>query len=316
MERIIRSESHGKNSSGHDFPTLRGWLFLFLASLMLFACAAPQVQKSPAKGVYHIVKKGETAYSIARAYSISLQEMAEVNNINDVASIKEGQVIFIPDADQVIDDVMAAARKSETETKKDDGFKDQKPPEPAKTDQPAKVAPTVEKTPPEKPVIPEATVATPGVTPLSVPSERAKDKVEAKQPVAEKKEEIKREKGRFAWPVKGTVKTRFGIQPNKTYHNWIKIICPAGTTVRAADGGTVIFSANLKDFGETIIIRHAGDYATVYTHLQKRYVKADQSIRKGEKVARAGELDEAQDAYINFEIRLKGKARNPLFYLP
>ena len=112
------------------------------------------------------------------------------------------------------------------------------------------------------------------------------------------------------------MKTRFGIQPNKTYHNWIKIVCPAGTQVRAAAAGTVIFSANLKDFGETIIIRHANDFATVYTHLKKRYVKADQNIKKGEAIALAGEIDEAGDTYINFEIRHKGKARNPLFYLP
>ena len=49
---------------------------------------------------------------------------------------------------------------------------------------------------------------------------------------------------------------------------------------------------------------------------RKGFVQADQNVRKGEKIARVGELDEARDAYIHFEIRIKGKARNPLFYLP
>ena len=116
--------------------------------------------------------------------------------------------------------------------------------------------------------------------------------------------------------MRGSVKTRFGIQPNKTYHNWIKIVSAAGTKVKAAASGTVIFSSQLKNYGETIIIRHKDNFATVYTHLKKRYVKTDQNVKKGETIAMVGETDDAGDAYINFEIRLQGKARNPLFFLP
>ncbi len=276
----------------------------------------PQVQKSPAKGVYHIVKKGETAYSIARAYSISLQDLAEINNISDVSSIKEGSVIFIPDADQVIDDVMVSAKKADADAKRDTGLKDQKLPDQTKPSKPADLTRLEEKTPLEKPVSSEPSGVGPAVAPPQPVAEKTGPRIEEKPPTTEKKDEVKLEKGKLFWPVRGTVKTRFGIQPNKTYHNWIKIVCPAGTQVRAAAAGTVIFSASLKDFGETIIIRHSNDFATVYTHLKKRYVKADQNIKKGEVIALAGEIDETGDAYINFEIRLKGKARNPLFYLP
>ena len=112
-------------------------------------------------------------------------------------------------------------------------------------------------------------------------SEKAKPKVNKKAP-AEEKEEIKFDRKRFMWPVQGSVKTRFGIQPNKTYYNWIKIASVTGMKVKAAASGIIIFSANLKDYGETIIIRHADNYATVYTHLKKRYVKTDQNVKKGE----------------------------------
>ncbi|MCG6535605.1 MAG: M23 family metallopeptidase, partial [Syntrophales bacterium LBB04] len=133
----------------------------------------------------------------------------------------------------------------------------------------------------------------------------------------EEKEEIQFDKRRFIWPVQGTVKTHFGIQPNKTdFHNWIKIVSPAGTQVKAATSGMVIYSAQLKTFGETIIIRHEDSFATVYTHLKKRYVKIDQNVKKGEVIALIGVTDEASDAYMNFEVRLRGKARNPLFFLP
>ena len=272
------------------------FMLSILMPVLLTSCAAPQVQKSQAKGVYHVVKKGETVYSIARAYSISLQDLAEVNNLSDVSNIKEGTVIFIPDASQVIDDVMAQAGKAGVD------FKRESPENGKPSEKTAEKPPGPDKVPPVK------------TTPSTESGVTPPPKVE--KPAIENQEDVKLEKGKFVWPVKGVVKTRFGIQPNKTYHNWIKIVCQPQAQVRAADSGTVIFSAGLKDFGETIIVRHSKDFATVYTHLGKRLVKADRTLKKSDVVGLAGEKDEGGETFINFEIRLKGKARNPLFYLP
>lgn len=298
MERINRSA--GVNSR----CLLPGLLLMIIASLLLFSCAGPQTQKSSAKGVYHIVKKGETAYSIARAYSISLQDLSDINNIQDVSQIKEGQVIFIPDADQIIEDVMVQARKT-GDLKEDPASKGKTP----HRDLPSK--PT-EKMPSSEPSGLEAkeTQASPAVVKKESP------KSEDKAPAPGKKDEVKVEKGILVWPVQGTVKTRFGIQPNKTYHNWIKIVCPAAAKVRAAAAGTVIFSSTLPSYGETIIIRHSNGFATVYTHLKKRDVRSDQNIKKGQVIALAGVVDASGDAFINFEIRLNNKPKDPLIYLP
>jgi lipoprotein NlpD len=120
----------------------------------------------------------------------------------------------------------------------------------------------------------------------------------------------------FIWPVRGEIKARFGVQPNKTKVNWIKIVAKAKTNVKAAESGTVIFSSKLPIFGETIIIRHKDKFSTVYTHLKKRLVKIDKNVKKGEAIAVLGEKDDAGDVYMNFEIRLKGKAYDPLLFLP
>lgn len=289
---------------------LQIWLCLILMILLpglLMSCSGRQIQKSQAKGVYHVVKKGETAYSIARAYSLSLQDLAEINNISDISTLKEGSVVFIPDADQVIDDVMEQARKAGADARRDVTPETGKLPDKPKPAKPSDRLHSVEKVPIDKPSAAEEPSPV-----LPVPAPKAVEKY----PTVEKQEDVKVEKGRFVWPVKGVVKSRFGIQPNKTYHNWVKIVCPAGSRIKAAAAGTVIFSASLKDFGETIIIRHPGDFATVYTHLRKRQVKADQNVKGGDLIALSGITDDAGDTYINFEIRLKGKARNPLFYLP
>ncbi len=279
------------------------FLFILMIGVALTSCSGPQVQKSQAKGVYHVVKKGETAFSIARAYSIGLQKLSEANRINDVSAIKEGMVIFIPDANQVIDDVMARAGKAGADPKRD---------APSGNGKSSDLPKTVKT--PEKQQIPEKIPVTgpaPAQSSGSVPPPKDQPGV-----APDDADVIKLEKGKLVWPVAGSVKTSFGIQPNKTYHNWIKITCKPGARVRAAAAGTVIFSAVLKDFGETVIIRHQRDFATVYTHLSKRQVKADRTVKKGEIIALAGQKDEAGDVYINFELRHKGKARNPLIYLP
>ena len=311
MERMIR---HADFRGGRYIFTC--FLMILFALLLLISCSGPQVQKKiQAKGVYHIVKKGETTYRIARAYSISLQDLVEVNNITDVSSIKEGSVIFIPDADQAIDDVMAHAKTPRADAKRETGSTDEKLSEHAKPSEPIDLPPAAEKTSRPKLLSPEVVGAAAG--PSKPATEKNKPGIEEKLPIAEKKDEIRLGESMFIWPVKGTVKTPFGIQPNKTYHNWIKIVCPAGTQVKAAASGTIIFSSSLPPFGETIIIRHPTDFATVYTHLKKRSVKADQNIKRGEVIALAGEKDEIGDTYIYFEIRLKGnKPSNPLFYLP
>jgi lipoprotein NlpD len=275
-------------------------IILFVLSLLL-ACTGPQVQREPVKGVYHIVKKGETVYSISRAYSISLQELAKINNIKDVSNIKVGSVIFIPDAVHRIDDVMAAAKVTDKDYRRGTAGRDEKIEE--------------RETVASAPVLTGPSEVRPEGAPSHPPSE-TDGTDEDKRPAFEASDEVYPDNSKLVWPVKGKVKTSFGIQPNKTYHNWIKIACPAGAPVKAAARGTVIFSANLKDFGETIIIRHANGFATVYTHLKKRHVKADQAVKKGETLALAGEMDEKGNVYINFEIRRHGKAQNPLPYLP
>jgi len=54
---------------------------------------------------------------IARAYHVKFQDLVEMNNITDLNSIKEGSVIFIPDANQVIDDVMVHVKTMDTAAK-------------------------------------------------------------------------------------------------------------------------------------------------------------------------------------------------------
>lgn len=288
-------------------------IFFILSGLpVILSCFSPQMQKAQTMGVYHRVKKNETARMIANAYQVRLQKLAQMNNATDLNSIKEGDVLFIPEANQVIDNIKTNVKTTETasevKTKKNipENVKNQnvkKEPSPA-TQTPVRQQSKVAV--PEKPA------------PLKAPSKKniPEERVEPKSKLKKSEQDFKIDKNRFIWPVRGKVKTRFGLQPNKTYNNWIKIVSNAGSKVKAAAAGTVIFSSELKNYGETIIIRHKNNFATVYTHLKRRYVRIDQSVKKGEIIALMAETDDTGEAYVNFEIRLQGKACNPLLFLP
>jgi LysM repeat protein len=75
-------------------------LFLFMAS-----CAKPRRRHAEPwkKGVYHIIKKGQTLWRIARTYGVDLLLLAEVNAIEDPTYIKAGEALFIPGATEVIE---------------------------------------------------------------------------------------------------------------------------------------------------------------------------------------------------------------------
>ena len=51
-----------------------------------------------AKGIYHVVSKGQTLWRICYSYGVALQDVAEINNIKDPTFIRIGQKIFIPGA--------------------------------------------------------------------------------------------------------------------------------------------------------------------------------------------------------------------------
>jgi Membrane-bound metallopeptidase len=64
-------------------------LFMCLLALFLPCAAASQ-------GSYHVLAKGETLYSVARSYGISVDELAKANSITDPSRVKLGMKLLIP----------------------------------------------------------------------------------------------------------------------------------------------------------------------------------------------------------------------------
>ncbi len=120
---------------------------------------------------------------------------------------------------------------------------------------------------------------------------------------------------RFTWPVKGRIITQFGIEDGFK-NNGIAIAAPRGTPIQAAEEGKVVYSgADLRDYGNLIIIDHRGGFATVYAHNRINLVKRGAKVRKGQVIAEVGMTGIAESPYVHFEIRRAGKAKDPLVFL-
>ena len=141
-----------------------------------------------------------------------------------------------------------------------------------------------------------------------------KDKPSASKDVP-RKSAPKSYKPRFIWPAEGKVSSKFGIYKGMR-HNGIKINGKDGMPVLASAGGTVIHSAPIKYYGETIIIKHNDTYSTVYSNLKKRMIQTGHTVKKGGQIGLLGKEEKTGKSYLYFEIRYKNRAKNPLYYLP
>ena len=58
-----------------------------------------------------------------------------------------------------------------------------------------------------------------------------------------------------------------------SFHDGIDIAAAEGTPIVAVDGGEVIYSNQLRGYGNIVIIRHAGGIVSVYAHNQINLVR-------------------------------------------
>ncbi|MFM7144677.1 MAG: murein hydrolase activator EnvC family protein [Alphaproteobacteria bacterium] len=119
----------------------------------------------------------------------------------------------------------------------------------------------------------------------------------------------------FAWPIDGPVSSKFGPR-GRTHHDGIDIAVPRGTPVHAAAGGVVIFTGELRGYGNTVIVEHPSGLTTVYAHLASVSPATGARVRRGETIGTVGETGRTTGPNLHFEVRRNRIARDPLAFLP
>lgn len=120
---------------------------------------------------------------------------------------------------------------------------------------------------------------------------------------------------KFLWPVTGTINSGFGPR-GSNFHDGIDIAAAEGTPIRAIERGDVIYSDQLRGYGNIVIIRHSDGLVSVYAHNEINLVKQGQSVSRGEMIARVGSTGRVTGPHLHFEIRKNNAAQDPLRLLP
>jgi len=121
--------------------------------------------------------------------------------------------------------------------------------------------------------------------------------------------------GGWQWPTAGHVAREF--QPNEVGGQGVDIAGVPGQDIRAAMDGTVIYSG--RDLsaggGNLVIVRHADNLMTTYSHADNLFVAEDDVVRSGDPIASLG-WNERRESVLRFEVRRDGNPMNPLEFLP
>jgi murein DD-endopeptidase MepM/ murein hydrolase activator NlpD len=114
----------------------------------------------------------------------------------------------------------------------------------------------------------------------------------------------------------GVVSSRFGLRADPftrqvKFHDGIDIAVPAGTAVKAAAGGRVVFSGTRPGYGNVVEIDHGDGWSSRYAHNAENLVTVGQQIEAGQTIASAGSTGRATGPHVHFEVRKGGKPVNP-----
>ena len=119
----------------------------------------------------------------------------------------------------------------------------------------------------------------------------------------------------FDWPIYGRFSSGFGWRGIGS-HEGIDLCAKPGTPVLAAEAGRVIESGWHGDYGNVVVVKHAGNYSTVYAHNLRNRVRKGAFVEKGDVVAELGATGNASGPHVHFEIRREKRSEDPLRYLP
>lgn len=117
----------------------------------------------------------------------------------------------------------------------------------------------------------------------------------------------------FVWPARGELTSLFGWRRRaRRHHAGIDIGAPWGSPIVAARPGVVIYSGWYFLYGRTVILDHGSGITTLYAHASKLLVRAGQQVAAGQAVAKVGCTGRCTGPHLHFEIRVNGRALNPL----
>ena len=121
--------------------------------------------------------------------------------------------------------------------------------------------------------------------------------------------------GYFINPLPGSMITsRFGTRAGG-FHRGQDMAKASGSSIKAADGGTVLFAGWSGSYGYMVDIDHGGGFTTRYAHCSDLYVSAGDKVYQGKIIAAVGSTGVSSGPHLHFEVRKYGSLVNPASYI-
>ncbi len=128
--------------------------------------------------------------------------------------------------------------------------------------------------------------------------------------------------GDMTWPVPSCriVTSEYGmrfhpvLKVNKL-HTGMDVGCYSGSTVVAAQSGTVLKATYNTAYGNYIVIDHGNGVSTLYAHNSVLLVSAGQKVTKGQTISKSGNTGYSTGPHMHFEVLINGNTTNPRNYV-
>lgn len=97
-------------------------------------------------------------------------------------------------------------------------------------------------------------------------------------------------------------------------HKGVDYGAPQGTGVKATADGTVQLAGKQGGYGNVVILRHQGNYSTVYGHLRgfAAGIRNGSRVHQGDTIGYVGMTGLASGPHLHYEFRIADKQVNPL----
>ena len=238
--------------------------------------------QAAANAYMHTIAAGESLYTIARKYDVTTQAIVHANGLSSPDRIVVGQKVIIPGRSDLVNtaSVQVASASPQAATA---------------------VLPAARPTSLAAPnVLQTAAAPAPAAAPAATPVQAAPTPAPTQVAAVPAAEPVSSGSDKFRWPVSGRVITDFAASRG----TGINIDVPEGSTVKAAENGTVIYvGSGVEGYGNLVLIRHPNGYVSAYAHLASMSVAKGAVVNRGDAIGAVGQTGSVSRPQLHFELR-------------
>jgi murein DD-endopeptidase MepM/ murein hydrolase activator NlpD len=129
-------------------------------------------------------------------------------------------------------------------------------------------------------------------------------------------------KAPFANPIKSPFRftSQFGYRRDpktggRRMHSGVDFAAGMGTPLYSTADGVVTYAGWQSGYGRLVKIQHEFGIETRYAHLSRVRVKVGQRVSRGQRIGDMGASGRVTGVHLHYEVRVGGKAVNPMIYI-